>query len=83
MPVTISNLEGGTTIDVKRMYVPSTLKTKCPACGEELVQDFSREYLSSPPVNKPFQHGLYCCDCDHEFEVTLKLVMTLEVVGET
>jgi len=78
--VTIDQVKTITDIDVKRLYVPSVLRTTCPKCGDKKVVDFQSDYLSYPPANRPFDHYLCCYECDEEWSVRLKLTMQLEVV---
>ena len=66
-------------LDVKRFYMPGiVLKSKCPKCGASCEIDLSQEYLSYPTVNKPFDHLIYCDECDHEWEERLILKIKLE-----
>lgn len=78
---------GGIDLEIKRFYVPGfVLKTKCPKCGGDFERDYGEDYLSYPPVGKPFKETLYCCadvddggTCEHEWEVTLRLDVRLSV----
>ena len=68
-------------LDAKRLHLPGVVVCdKCPGCGEEKRYDLSyHEYLSTPLVNEPFEEGLYCDSCGHEWTVRLRLVLRLEV----
>ncbi len=66
-------------VDVKRLYVPAVLEGKCPKCDADYTSDFMDHYLSYPTANEPFERGCYCQECMHEWKVTLKLNLTLEV----
>jgi len=66
-------------IDCKRLRIPFILTETCPKCEAEIEQDFSDDhYLSNPVPNEVFKHGLWCPECDHEWEVALVLNISLE-----
>ena len=73
----------------KRFYIPGvTLKSVCPECGKEVVDDLGEQYLSYPKVNEPFDYtfyheqqpeeeGKYWC---HEWTEKIVLRISVEVV---
>ena len=63
-------------VDDKRCYLPLKLKTKCPSCGDELIKDFSDDYLSYPDFNKPIKVGLWCESCNNEFTIDVNFTIT-------
>lgn len=67
-------------LDVKRFHVPYELRQCCPSCGRVVRYNLLAEYLSYPTVGKPFEFGMYCGDCGHEWNITVKLTMTFEAV---
>jgi len=70
-------IEGEHSIEVKRFYVPHTIKAKCPNCGSD-VEFLGDDYLSYPTLNT--NENVYaCCDeCDFEMEMPVKIAMTVE-----
>lgn len=78
-PVTIQVLDRIVTGD-KRTYLPFLLKVQCPACETRFTKNLaSEEYLSHPAWNSDFKFGIYCDECGHEWNVQLRLTVTLEV----
>ena len=72
--------------DVKRFYVPGHyLEGNCPKCGAEYERDFESQYLSYPIANKPIDVGCYCDadGCGHQWDVTLRLNINVEVIDTT
>lgn len=63
----------------KRTYLPIDLKWTC-ACGASCKQDLSQQYLSYPPLYRPFDHVLYCSTCEAAARVQLRLSFALEVI---
>lgn len=78
--VTIEDKREAFTIDVKRFYMPVTIKATCPECGEETTKSLQDEYLSYPNANEVQTLLMYCLR-DHSFNVKAKLVVALEVVS--
>ena len=74
-------LKGQTETNVKRFYFDAKLKMKCPNCGEEMVRDFSDDYLSYPVVEKDEEMALCCDGCDKEFIFPYK-IKSINVVLE-
>lgn len=89
-----TTIEGGGVfpVDVKRFYIPFTVKAKCPECGEEVVRSCEDHYLSYPDANEPFDLHMVCYkewqkedgewdshEC--EFSVRVVLKVTLELVN--
>ncbi len=68
-------------IDDKRFYMPGTrLVGNCPKCNASFEKDFGEEYLSYPKANAPMLVHLWCQECNHEWTVTTKLEVKLELV---
>lgn len=65
--------DGAITIEKKRFYVPAILRSVCPSCEVPYKRDLNDQYLSYPPCNVPFREHLYCGECDHEWDVDLRL----------
>lgn len=82
MNETIRGDPTGETIDVKRFYLPGVVLTaQCPACGASCEKDYGGcDYLSFPVMGSPFDLGLYCRSCDHEWSVPAKLTVRLELL---
>jgi hypothetical protein len=79
-------VEGTATgeLDVKRCYLPGVvLRSQCPKCSADYAEDMAHHYLSYPKVGKPEAYGCYCRNeaCGHEWEVMLRLDVTLSVVS--
>ena len=72
----------GVAINVKRFYLPVTLKSTCPNCSEELEYDLNDEYLFYPKVGENQHINFYCDECDHEHTRDLVLKMALEYEEE-
>jgi hypothetical protein len=71
----------GIELEIKRCYLPGvSLEGTCPKCGAPYARDCEDDYLSYPTVNEPFKETCYCAKCQHEWKVTLRLTITLEVV---
>ncbi len=67
----------------KRCYLPgATIVDTCPHCKKSFRRDLSKEYLSFPVVNQPTQETLYCRECDNEWEITIQINLSIEVVSE-
>jgi hypothetical protein len=58
---------------VKRCYVDTELRTKCPKCGEYIVFNFSENYLSYPKISKLTVAGTYCEKCDKWYKMPVKV----------
>jgi len=72
-----SNAFGGFRVNVKRFYVPFTLKENCPNCGERYTHCFDEAYLSYPMIGEPETVNCYCYKCDHEWE--RQIILTLDM----
>lgn len=71
-------------MDIKRLYLPEfTLESACTECGRMIVKDFEDEYLSYPPMNKPFDMIFWCGGdgCGHEHIRKVRLGVSLTFVG--
>lgn len=67
-------------IDVKRFGLPGvTIIDECPNCKAKVEDDLGDRYLTYPPAGKWFTYGLYCQECEHEWEFEIKLDITLSV----
>lgn len=74
-------------IDVKRFYLLYLLKSSCPKCGREKLQDFSVRYFSYPTANTPITETLLCSNyegdygdpCETEWEVKIQLNVSLTI----
>lgn len=75
----ITNSKEAFEIDTKRFYLPITIETVCPKCGEKVIENFCENYLMYPTANVPFEHQLRCSN-EHEFDVKLTLSITIEEV---
>jgi hypothetical protein len=60
--IAITPIEG-MELDVKRLYVPFTFRSRCPGCGAMVTRDDS-DYLSCPVLDEPYEVGFY-----HEHEI--------------
>lgn len=68
-------------IDVKRLYLPILVRSQCPKCEGWVIRDLTDNYLSYPPVGKPFDLGFYhdCPDGSaHEWSAYVVLKVTLD-----
>jgi len=83
-------------VPVKRFNFPATLETACPKCGLEAKRDFDDDYISYPTFNGKEEINFSCYDeilndddewvnrgCNHEWSVTIRLRVMVEIVGET
>ena len=60
---------------------PAPSTSTCPKCQAPYERDFNEQYLSYPQANAPTEVTLYCGSCEHEWEVTMRLNITLELVS--
>lgn len=63
----------------KRTYLPFTITATCPACGVETEQNLDEDYLSYPLLSVDEEVGFYC-ECEHEWDVTIKLNLDIVAV---
>lgn len=92
-PVKILSQPTAGDLSIKRCYLPgAVMESACPRCGEKVERHFDSDYLSYPRFGESFtetmshdvececedEHGDDCTYECHEWEVTLKLVVTLE-----
>jgi hypothetical protein len=81
MPLKLTGTVGPFDTDVKRFGLPGVkLEGVCPKCQAPFSRDFTDQYLSYPRANETIQVGLYCGPCEHEWEVPMRLRVTLELV---
>lgn len=71
------NNDRGSSVDVKRFYVPCTARGACPKCQAPFERDFEEHYLSYPTMNSVQIITLYCEKCEHEWGVPMRLDVTL------
>ena len=74
-------------LDVKRCYLPITIKSICPICATPAEKDLSSDYLSYPCVNAPERVGFVCIDEEgeengHEWSVNIQIELRASVVSE-
>jgi hypothetical protein len=77
----------GYRINVKRLYLPITLESVCPSCGEKKERLLDETYLSYPVTGENQEIGFYCRECDDaklecEWDVNVRLSIFLEVNDE-
>tara|TARA_Y100000034_G_scaffold122520_1_gene168067 strand:- start:1653 stop:1919 length:267 start_codon:yes stop_codon:yes gene_type:complete len=70
----------GEVSGAKRFKLPGvTIKFKCPNCGHDFEQELNgHHYLDYPQMNKAFQYGTGCPECEHEWQIPLILKVSLE-----
>lgn len=78
----INIIEKEFEIDVKRFYFPFKFDAPCPKCLCIVHQDFNRDYISFPEVNKESDLDMYCDECDYEWVVKYKIGMSIEVKND-
>lgn len=84
-PVTEATVEVGSesfAVDVKRLYLPVTIKVKCPNCGGDITRDLRKHYLMYPSFNAVEKVGITHVVDDEEccsFFVNVKFGLTAEV----
>ncbi|MDF1699588.1 MAG: hypothetical protein P1V36_00315 [Planctomycetota bacterium] len=76
--VTISDEEYA--LEIKRCYLPVKITQPCPECGREVVRDLGEDYLSYPSVGVAEDLWMYCRGCSHEWELFIKLGLTVDVL---
>ena len=82
-PTTITRKSGRcASIDVKRFYTPFVIEASCPQCGERVKRDCDDHYFSYPPLGVPFNEGMWCSGCEHEWDVRIQLDITLALASE-
>jgi len=80
MPLKVTSAASGKMIESgeKRFYLPgASIETECPKCQVPFKEDFAKDYFSYPPFNVPFNYGLYCGACGHEWNVSLQINVSL------
>lgn len=83
--IKIKPVKGAFPVDVKRFDAPAILSGECPKCGHKIEIDYStgHHYLSYPTANESFQETLYCGECQHEWNVSMILRISLELAPRT
>jgi hypothetical protein len=80
MPAKIEGSAGVSEVGAKRFYLPGVvIVDTCPSCGVENRFDLSHQCLYYPSVNKPTPVS-FCCVCEHEWEVSVILRVSLEII---
>lgn len=65
-------------IDVKRFSIPGLRSIEtCPNCGERSEQPLP--YFRDPVIGEWFNETLYCVTCDHEWDVSIRINIEVEV----
>lgn len=67
------------SIDVKRFYLPLTIKLTCPKCNTVNDHNLNDNYLSYPTINNPEDIGVYCKKCEDYFNASITLKIAIEV----
>jgi hypothetical protein len=86
-PPTITILDKPCDPEIKRANLPILIEATCPQCGAQIQRCCYDEYLSYPTLNEPIKVSMYHCiekqgrHVEHEFEVTIKIGLTAEVVS--
>jgi len=60
-------------LDDKKFRFDAKVTEPCPSCKQEITRDFEDNYLSYPDKNTPINIGLWCQECDKEFELEIKI----------
>lgn len=81
MTVTFEQLKEGVEMD-KRTHLPIKVHDDCPQCGQKNTIDLTDQYLSYPIPGKPYDLGFYCDNCEHEWQIKVRLKVALELVEE-
>ena len=71
----VKNME----LDIKRFYLPIKFNKKCPNCGSKIEFNLSEDYISYPVVGESESLYGYCDNCEGEFNVDVKLNVSLSV----
>jgi hypothetical protein len=68
-------------VDLKRFYVPGCkLDGHCPKCNQPFTLDFGEQYISFPVANAVNEVACWCCHCENEWNVNVRLNFSLELV---
>ena len=66
------------SLDEKRVKLPGVvISAQCPQCKHVVKRDLARDGLDYPVMNKPFDYGFWCSECDREWDV--KVVLTIRL----
>lgn len=65
-------------IEVKRFYIPHTIKVKCPNCGADVEFLGDDDYLSYPTLNAENNVYTCCTKCGSDLQMSVKIGMTIE-----
>jgi hypothetical protein len=65
----------------KRQRAPYIITATCD-CGNKIEYDYMDRYLMYPVTTRIEKEFLYCEECDMEYEINLKIDITLELVND-
>lgn len=80
MAITVAGNGESFSSDDKRFYTPHVMTTECPECKETVERDCSSWYFAYPTFNSQFELTLHCDSCEHEWPVTVRLNLALEIL---
>lgn len=70
-------------VPVKRLYLPGTIRARCPKCGREHEIDLERYHLSFPTAFGVDRETYECRDEDCAQEFAVHFVMEISVRAAT
>jgi len=75
------------TIGIKSFHIvtPEVIMLRCPKCKKESELDYQNFHcLSYPEQDKAIKDYMYCCGCDKDYIVKIKLsvAVKLEITSE-
>jgi len=65
-------------LGVKRFYLPIVITKECKSCNKPMHIDLESNYLFYPIVNKPYEVGFYCEECDEEYMIPIILRISVD-----
>jgi len=69
--------------EVKRFPLPMPVTQDCPECGETVTYSTeTNNYLSYPVANRIEPFGMYCAECEHEWEIDIMLNVSLDIISK-
>lgn len=71
-------------LDVKRLNVPFTVESECPACGKTHTEDLTSDnFLPGPSVGSSKNNLIYCycSDCNVSWQFQYELELMIKIVG--
>jgi len=79
--VTVMRVEDDFFIDEKRVHFPFIVSWKCPKCGEQHDNDYSKDfYIGSPSFNEERNEYVNCYSCNFEGTFKYKLNIEFQVI---